>query len=331
MQEFPPTVPAAARRHARARGHGHGHGHAPRPGGALRASFWLIACFTVVEAFGGWYSGSLALLADAGHMLVDTLALALAWSAQWLASRPPSSARSFGHARVQVLAAFVNSLLLLGIVAGIVYGAARRLTAPHAIDAPLALGVALAAIAVNLWAARLLRGDGHDLNLRAAYLHVLGDLAGSVAAVLAALLVLTTGWLPADTWLSLVVAALIARGAWPLLRHSAHVLQEGTPEGFDAVGLAARLLAAVPAVLDIHHVHAWSLTPRDTLLTLHARLAPAADAAATLLDIKRVLIEEFRIDHSTIQLEPAECADDGRQCAGEGALQAGASESRARW
>ena len=284
----------------------------------------------VVEAVGGWMSGSLALLADAGHMLVDTLALALAWGAQRLALRPPSSARSFGHARIQVLAAFVNSLLLLAIVVAIIYEAAQRLSsAPHPIKAPLALAVALAATAVNLFAAWLLHGDEHDLNVRAAYLHVLGDLAGSVAAVIAVALVMTTGWLPADAWLSLVVAVLIARGAWLLLKHSAHVLQEGTPEGFDAAGLGARLIAVVPAVLDVHHLHAWSLTPRDTLLTLHARLAAGADVAATLVAVKRVLVEEYRIEHSTIQLEPADCADDGQRCAGEQNVQP-PSAARAR-
>jgi cobalt-zinc-cadmium efflux system protein len=132
--------------------------------------------------------------------------------------------------------------------------------------------------------------------------------------VLAALVVITTGWLPADAWLSLVVTALIARGAWQLLTHSAHVLQEGTPHGFDAARLASRLVATVPTVLDVHHVHAWSLTPRETLLTLHARLAPGADAARSLAALKRVLVDEYAITHSTIQLEGSDCADDDPRC-----------------
>jgi len=298
------------------RTHEHGHDHATH-GRGLGLAFWLIAAFTVIEGIGGSISGSLALLADAGHMLVDTLALALAWGAHRLASRPASDARSFGHTRVQVLAAFVNSLLLLGIVAAIVLEAAQRLMVPHPVNAPLALAVALAGMVVNVFAAWLLHGEHHDLNVRAAYLHVVSDVAGSGAAVLAALLILYFGWLPADAWLSLVVAALIARGAWQLLRHSAHVLQEGTPEGFDAARLAARLKGAIPAVLDVHHVHAWSLTPRETLLTLHARLATGADAAAALVAIKRVLVAEFGIAHSTIQLEPADCADADQPCAGD--------------
>lgn len=317
--------------HGRDASHPHDHGPAGHGGsGSLGLAFWLIGGFTVVEGVGGYWSGSLALLADAGHMFVDTLALALAYFAHRLASRPASESRSFGHSRLQVLAAFVNSLLLLAIVVAIVVEALQRLMTPHPINAPLALGVALAGGAVNLLAAWLLHGDEHDLNVRAAYLHVLSDLAGSGAAVLAALIVMTTGWLPADAWLSLVVTALIARGAWQLLRHSAHVLQEGAPHGFDAGGMASRLVALVPAVLDVHHVHAWSLTPRETLLTLHARLAPGADAATALAALKRVLVDEYAITHSTIQLEASDCADEDPRCHGStAAAQAEASASRA--
>lgn len=281
-------------------------------------AFWLIAGFMFVEAVGGWISGSLALLADAGHMLVDTLALGLAWGAHRLARRPATDARSFGHSRLQVLAAFVNALLLLAIVVAIGVEAVQRLAAPRPIDAGLALWIALGGAAVNLIAAALLHGGGQDLNVRAAYLHVLADLAGSAAAVVSALLVLHAGWLAADAWLSLVVAALIARGAVDLLRRSAHVLQEGAPEGFDAPALRRRLVEAVPAVLDVHHVHAWSLTPRETLLTLHARVAAGADAGDTLAAIKRVLVDDFGIAHSTVQLEHDACVDGGHdsRCAG---------------
>jgi len=315
------------------RGHVAAHAHGPGAaddGAGLGLVFWLIGGFTIVEAVGGWWSGSLAVLADAGHMFVDALAIALAYAAHRLARRPASHARSFGHSRLQVLAAFVNSLLLLGIVVAIVFEAAQRLMTPHPINAPIALGVALVGVLVNLGAARLLRhGHEHDLNVRAAYLHVLSDLAGSGAAVLAAGIVWTTGWLAADAWLSLVVTVLIAVGAWRLLRHSAHVLQEGTPDGFDAARLGRRLVAAVPAVTDVHHVHAWSLTPRETLLTLHARLTPGADAGEALVLIKRVLVSEFAIEHSTIQIEPADCVDSGERCAEPGSAQPRSSELRA--
>ena len=275
-------------------------------------------------------SGSLAVLADAGHMFVDTLAIALAYAANRLARRPASESRSFGHTRLQVLAAFVNSLLLLAIVVAILIEAGQRLMTPHPINAPLALAVASVGVIVNLIAARLLHhGHEHDLNVRAAYLHVLSDLAGSGAAVLAAAIVWKTGWLAADAWLSLVVTALIAVGAWRLLRHSAHVLQEGTPEGFDAEHLAHRLTAVVPALANVHHVHAWSLTPRETLLTMHARLAPGADAGAVLVAIKQVLIAEYSIEHSTIQIEPAECVDATDRCAEAARAQPDSSAARA--
>lgn len=269
----------------------------------------------IIEAIGGIWSGSLTLLADAGHMFVDTLALALAYFANQLSQRPASRSRSFGHSRLQVLAAFVNSLLLLGIVAAILYEATQRLLAPHAMThPPVALAVATAGIGVNLIAAWLLHGNHHNLNVRAAYLHVLSDLLGAGAAALAALIAMTTDWIRADAWLSLVVTALIARGAWQLLRHSAHVLQEGTPEGFDAEALARHLTHTVPGVTDIHHVHAWSLTPSETLLTLHGRLDANADHGATLTAIKQILTDRYGIQHSTIQLEPSECVDGHDHC-----------------
>ena len=306
----------AAAGHGPKSGHGHAHGHDHDHGSGLGFVFWLIGGFTIVEAVGGWASGSLAVLADAGHMFVDTLAIALAYFAQRLARRPASESRSFGHTRLQVLAAFVNSLLLIGIVVAIVVEAFERLMSPQPINAPLALGVALVGVVVNLIAAKLLHsGHEHDLNVRAAYLHVLSDLLGSGAAVLSAAIVWKTGWLAADPWLSMVVTALIAVGAWRLLIHSAHVLQEGTPEGFDADDLARRLVTAVPSVANVHHVHAWSLTPKETLLTLHARLAPGADAGTALVSIKQVLVSEYAIQHSTIQIEPADCVDDDARCA----------------
>ena len=272
----------------------------------------------VAEAVGGFWSGSLTLTADAGHMLVDAGSLALAWFAHRLSVRPRTSTRSFGYARVQVLAAFVNSLLLLLIVIGIVVEAVQRMMTPHPVETTIAAGVAMLGVLVNVGAAWLLHGDHHhNMNARAAYLHVLSDLVGSIAAVAAALIVRYTGWLQADAWLSLLVAALIARGAWRLLLDSAHVLQEGVPAGLDLSRLATRLREASPAVMDVHHVHAWSLTAQDTLLTAHARVSAGADVQAALAALKQVLVSEFGIEHSTIQIEVEDCAELDQQCAGE--------------
>ena len=204
------------------RGHTHGvsgaHAHGG-PDGRLGWIFWLMASFMVVEALGGFFSGSLTLLADAGHMLIDTLALALAYTAQKLSQRPASPTRTFGHSRLQVLAAFVNSLLLLVIVVGIVVEAIDRLRHPTVMNHPaVALAVAIGGMSVNALSAFVLhRGHEHDLNLKAAYLHVLSDLIGASLAALAAVLVMTTSWQSADAVLSLAVTALIARFAIALM------------------------------------------------------------------------------------------------------------------
>ncbi len=326
----PPTTQASSHNHDHGHGHnhdhGHGHGHSHghshhhhgSTGNKLGVAFWLIVAVMIAEGFGGFWSGSLTLTADAGHMFVDAASLALAWFAHRLSARPRNDTRSFGYARVQVLAAFVNSLLLLIIVAGIVVEAVNRMMTPHPVETTIAAAVAMLGVLVNLGAAALLHGaHEHDMNTRAAYLHVLSDLIGSVAAVASAVVIRYTGWLPADAWLSLFVAALIARGAWRLLLDSAHVLQEGVPVGLDLGRLVSRLKGASPEILDVHHVHAWSLTPADTLLTAHARIGATANVQDALAQLKRVLIEDFSIHHSTIQIEIDACTDTEHACAGE--------------
>jgi cobalt-zinc-cadmium efflux system protein len=200
-------------------------------GGDRRRLGWALAItglFMVVEVLGGLWSGSLALLADAGHMVTDTASLALAWFAAWYSERPGSSARSHGHGRAQALAAFLNSLALIVVVGWIAVEALQRLIAPRPIEGATMLGIALLGLAANLVVYRILHGAGSgNLNVEAARLHVLGDLFGSIAAVGAAIVILLTGWLPVDALLSLVVAALILRSAWPLLRRSTRSLLEG--------------------------------------------------------------------------------------------------------
>jgi cobalt-zinc-cadmium efflux system protein len=270
----------------------------------------LTGGFMLAEAAGGYLAGSLALLADAGHMLTDTAALTMAFAASRLARRPADPRRSYGYQRIQVLAALVNSLALLGLIAWLAVEAVQRLLAPQPVDARLMLVIALLGAALNVGVALLLRrGHDQDLNLGAAYAHVLSDLAGSVAASLAAVIILTTGWTRADPLLSLLIAALIARLAIRLLRRSSHILMEGTPEGIDARRLAAELVEALPGVEDVHHVHAWSLGSRHALVTLHARLRPGQEPDEALAAIKRWLAGRYGIEHSTIQLERGGCAD----------------------
>lgn len=265
--------------------------------------------FMVAEVIGGWLSGSLALLADAGHMFTDLAALLLAWSGLRLSQRPPDHHRTYGYHRFEVLAAFVNGLALCAIVGWIAWEAVQRLLYPVAVLGQLMLPVAILGAMVNLIVLWLLRGGDHaNLNLRGALLHVAGDLLGSVAAIGAALVILATGWMPIDPLLSLLVCLLILRSAWELVRVSSHILLEGAPRDLDYDDLAADLQAAVATVQDVHHVHAWSLTPRRTLLTLHVTVAPDGDLDRVLVQIKAFLAERG-IAHSTVQVERATCPD----------------------
>jgi cobalt-zinc-cadmium efflux system protein len=271
----------------------------------------ITASFMALEVAGGLISGSLALLADAGHMLTDTAALALAWIAALLTMRPTNPRRSYGYHRAQVLAAFVNAIALFVVVVWIVIEAADRLSTPRPIEGATMLGVALAGLLANVSVYSILRrGNQDNLNVSAARLHVMGDLLGSIGALLAAGIILTTGWTPIDPILSVLVAALILRSAWSLLRKSTSILMEETPDSVDPDALRQALLANVPGVQDVHDVHCWSLTSGQTMLTLHVGLAPGADGGLVLREAKRVIAEKFAIDHSALQLEQAECPDE---------------------
>jgi cobalt-zinc-cadmium efflux system protein len=273
----------------------------------------LTGGFMVVEVAGGIAAGSLALLADAGHMLTDCAALALAWMAFRIGRRPQDARRSYGYHRFQVLAAFVNGIALIAIVGWIAIEAARRLLAPVEVLGGLMLVIAVLGLLVNLAAFWILHGgDRENLNIQGAALHVLGDLLGSVAAITAGLVIVWTGWTPIDPLLSLLVALLILRSAWLLVRKSGHILLEGTPDWLDVEQLSAELAAAVPEVENIHHVHCWMLTSERPLLTMHARLRAGADQYEVLLAIRRVLERDYGIGHATIQIEPARSADDAR-------------------
>lgn len=270
----------------------------------------LTAGFMLVEVIGGVLSGSLALLADAGHMLTDTASLFIAWLAARLAHRPADTLRSYGYHRLQILAAFINGMAFIAIVVWIVVEAVRRFMAPVEVLGGMMLVVAGLGLLVNLAAFWLLHGgDQHDLNLRAALVHVLGDLLGSVAAIVAAGVIIATGWMPIDPLLSILVALLILRSAWKVVSQAGHILLEGTPEDLDAVRIRDVLMETIPAVEDVHHIHIWSLTPTYPLLTLHVNLKQDSDYVLALQQIKQVLIERFNITHSTVQLELERCMD----------------------
>lgn len=291
--------------------HHHHHGNVGRPATDENArrvlvALVLTASFMVVEVIGGLVSGSLALLADAGHMLTDAASLALALTAFRLTRRPADAVRTYGWHRSQVLAAFVNGLALLVIVGWIGYEAVMRLIEPQPVGGATMLAVAVAGLVVNIAAFLVLhRGDRENVNLRGAALHVLGDLLGSVAAIVAALVILWTGWTPIDPILSLLVALLILRTTWPLLRRTAHILLEGTPESVDVAALRDHV-AALDGVVDVHHVHAWMLTPERNLVTLHARIPADGDDVAVLGRIHSELREHFDVGHATVQIERGE-------------------------
>jgi cobalt-zinc-cadmium efflux system protein len=290
----------------------HSH-HAHSGERRLLLAFALTTVAMIAEALGGWISGSLALLADAGHMLVDTFALLLAWAGARLARRPADPLRSFGYARLEVLVGYTNALAQFGLVVWIATEAVMRLRAPAPILSGIMLTIAVAGALINLLVLGALgRHDHDDLNRAGARLHVLGDLLGSLGAVVAAVLIAWLGWLWTDPATSILVSLLILGSAWKLLRRSAHILLEGTPEGLESA-LVAETVRREAGVGDVHHVHIWQLAGGRRIATLHAQLPDNADANATLVSIQRVLREHFQIAHVTVQLEHSACATDACQ------------------
>lgn len=275
----------------------------------LGRAFALIAGFMLVEVAGGLFANSLTLLADAGHMLLDASALGFSWYALKLSHRLQDDRLSYGYHRWQVLAAFVNGLTLMALVAWILVEAYGRLRAPQTMLPLPALAVASVGLFVNLVAYRWLHAARDTAAVESAALHVLGDILGSVSAITAALVVWFTGWPYADPLLALVVAAILARGAWRVLSQSAHILLEGVPDGVHLETIAKALRERVPGVADVHHLHAWALTAEKPLLTLHANVEERADLAEVVRQMKTVLERDFGIDHSTIQVDHGKCPD----------------------
>jgi cobalt-zinc-cadmium efflux system protein len=271
----------------------------------------LTGLFMVVEVVGGIISGSLALLADAGHMLTDTMALALAAMAFHVSKRPPDGKLTFGYQRFQILAAFVNGISLFAIVGWILFEAVQRFLNPNEILGETMLLVAAAGLIVNLISFAVLHtGDQDNLNIRGAALHVAGDLLGSVAAIVAALVIIYTGWAPIDPILSVAVAMLILKSAWSLVKRSAHILLEGAPEWLDVAAMQDRVVAGVPGVGEIHHVHIWGLTPQELILTMHMTIVDGVPSQSDVVrDTKQFMKDEYGIAHSTIEVDIDGCSD----------------------
>lgn len=285
--------------------HHHGHDHHPpeaRRGPALRTAAALTLVFAAVEAVGGWWTGSLALLSDAGHMLTDGAALALAALAAWMARRPPSSRHSYGLGRAELFAALVNAVAMLAIVVALAFEAIQILQAPRPVNGGVAALIALAGLALNLVILRRLTPHQHDLNARAATLHVIGDAMGSAAALVAGAVIAFTGWVQIDPIASLLICLLIAFSALRLTRDSVHALMEGVPHGL-SVEAIGREMARVEGVLSVHDLHVWMLSGSRTALSAHVVVGSLQQWDRTLAALQHRLQEKFRIDHVTLQPE----------------------------
>jgi cobalt-zinc-cadmium efflux system protein len=300
-----PSPDSRAPSHGEADAHRHAHdgSHDDARGAAARAlwiAFALTAAFGAVEALAGWLSGSLALISDAGHMATDAAAFVVALFAQSLARRPPSAHASYGYSRAEVLAAFVNALAMLALVAWIAVEAVSRLLAPTPVAGAVVVGVAATGIAVNLVVAWTLSRKASGMNARGVLLHVAGDLLGSVAALVAGAVVHFTGWTPIDPILSIVVVLLILRSTFALLRQSSGVLMERVPAhlSYEAIG---RALASLPGVTGVHDLHVWQMSAERAALSAHVTLDDGATWPRVLASAQRMLAQDFGIDHVTLQ------------------------------
>ncbi|MGE0232765.1 MAG: cation diffusion facilitator family transporter [Flavobacteriaceae bacterium] len=296
--------------HDHTHGHAHDHGHANGNERRLLLAAAIIGGFMLAEVAGGIISGSLALLADAGHMVTDFVSLSLAFLATRLARRPADSRRTYGYGRLQVLAAFVNGIALFPIALWIVVEAFHRIGTPQPVAGTMLFWIAAIGLGVNIVTFFLLHGsDEKDVNIRAAAAHVAGDLLGSVAALAAGIVIMTTGWTPIDPILSLAVAAIIAYSGYKVTRDAGHVLLEAAPSQIDRRDVPPVIVREIASVQDVHHVHLWMLTDRMTMATLHARLDDRADAGAAVSAIKSLMKERFGIEHTTVEIEFGACAD----------------------
>lgn len=287
---------------------GHDHSHAPEVTSdnerKVLISFFLIASFMVVEVIGGLLSGSLALIADAGHMLTDAVALALAYLAFRFGRRAADARRTYGYARFEVLAGLLNAVTLFAIVGWILYEAWQRLQAPHVVLAGPMMAVAIAGLLVNILVFWILtRGDNDHVNIKGASLHVLSDMLGSVGAVGAAIIIYFTGWTPIDPILSVVVSALVLRSAWKLLANTLHILLEGAPEGVSAEEVEKDLTENVPGLEAVSHIHVWSITSGRVLATMEVRPAPDADPRTVVRAVEHRMKESFGVEHSTVAID----------------------------
>lgn len=289
--------------------HHHGAVRPARPGAALSGALGVIFALMIVEAVGGWWTGSLALLADAGHLLVDVGSLGLGVLAAWFASRPATAEMSYGYRRAEILAAATNVVALWAVALAIGHEAVVRLGTPHPVAAPGMLGVAVFGLAGNLVASALLvRSHGENLNVRTALAHVLADAAAAVGTIAAGLVILVTRWTAADPIVSLGIAVLLVAGSWPLLHEAVRILMEGTPPGISLLEVH-QAIAAAPGVCEVHDLHIWSLTSGIAAVSAHVRVDDGVDTQGVLTRLGTMLRDRFGLSHVTLQVETSEFLD----------------------
>lgn len=282
-------------------GHNHTH-HMARQ--SLRLAFFLTVIILIAELAGGWLANSLALLSDAGHVITDIFALGLAWFAAVQAERPANARKTFGYHRVGILAALVNAVTLIVIAIAILFEAVQRFQHPEPVQPLIMFLAAGIGIVINLFIGLSLQKESHNLNTRAAMLHVFGDVGASVGVIVAGIIILFTGWTIADPLLSIGIAALIAVGAWRILRETADVLMEAVPKGLSMPNLV-RDMRGIDGVQDVHDLHVWCITSNMYALSSHVLIEnlPPSDSSSILQSLNAMLSEKYHIDHATIQFE----------------------------
>ncbi len=296
---------------------GGAHAHAPHAEGRTSRSrrrlslvLLLTALYMVVEALAGWLTGSLALLADAGHMLADVAALGLALLAVWFGSRPATPSKTFGYYRLEILAAWINGVALVVIALLICYEAYGRWSQPPVVKSGPMLLVAMGGLLINITCAWLLHGEHqHDLNMRGAWLHIIGDALGSVGAIVAGVLMSVYGWYTADPLVSVVIGLLIVWSSWSLIRVSTNVLLEGTPAHINLAAVEDAILKT-DGVEDVHYLHVWTITSGREALSAHVVHAEATSQPRLLKELREKLYEKFGVDHLTIQMETPDFEDE---------------------
>jgi len=293
------------------------HSHAEKPTASLlRWSVWATLLFVAVEVAAGIHARSLALLSDAGHNFTDALALILAWIANYLESKPANEIKTYGYQRAGVLSAFVNALTLVALAAWILYESISRLRQPEPVRQDIMIAVAALGVLLNggiMWALRTARR--RDINVRSAFIHMLGDALGSVAIIAGGVIIAYTGWLQVDPLLSILIAGLIMWSAWDIIRESLNILLEGLPRGLTLTDVVDSM-RAVDGVLDVHDLHIWSLGSSTHALSCHVLIedVPPSASDAVLQRLNGMLAERFHISHTTVQFEHASCGVSANGC-----------------